>query len=58
MVNGGNLGINPTKALIAQARYINMRATLRQATKLINLIFVWCSTSGWIAIRPDKKGYP
>jgi hypothetical protein len=40
------LGIKSTKALIAQACYINMRATLRQATKLFNLIFVWCSTSG------------
>ena len=55
MVNGVDLGIIPTKALIAQARYINMRATLRQATKLFNLIFVWCSTSGWIAMRPDEK---
>ena len=34
MVNGGDLGINPTKALIAQARYINMRATLRQAFRV------------------------
>jgi hypothetical protein len=38
--------IKATKALIALPRYINMRATLRQATKLFNLIFVWCSTSG------------
>jgi hypothetical protein len=53
MRNGDGLSINSTKALIARARYINMRATLRQATKLFNLIFVWCSASGWIAMRPD-----
>jgi hypothetical protein len=46
MIDGDGLSIKTTKALIAQARYINMRATLRQATKLFNLIFVWCSTSG------------
>ena len=55
MVDGDGLSIKTTKVLIAQARYINMRATLRQATKLFNLIFVWCSTSGWIAMRPDEE---
>jgi hypothetical protein len=46
MVDGDGLSIKTTKVLIAQARYINMRATLRQATKLFNLIFAWYSTSG------------
>ena len=34
-----------------------MRATLRQAAKLyyLNLICVWYSTKGWMAIRPDDK---